>query len=75
MCKSEIEMMQKIEHPNVVRVFRSVEGGVYTKKNGSVKTVSYILMEFCDGGEVFEFLYQTGKFPEPIARYYVLQLL
>ena len=34
-----------------------------------------MLMEFCEGGEVFEFLFQTGKFQEETARFYFKQLL
>ena len=32
-------------------------------------------MEFCEGGEVFDYLYFTGKFTEDIARFYFKQLI
>ena len=32
-------------------------------------------MEFCEGGEIFEFLYQTGYFQTSICRHFLKQLL
>lgn len=55
-----------------MKVFRCTEEGLYIKKDESKKSVMYILMEYVNGGELFEFLSQTGKFPENIARAYFL---
>lgn len=32
-------------------------------------------LELCQGGELFDFIAQTGRFEEPVARYYFKQLL
>ena len=75
MANNEVAMMKQVDHPNVVKVFKTSENGLYCKKTGQVTKVMYVLMEFCEGGEVFEFLFQTGKFPEETARFYFKQLL
>lgn len=75
MTRSEFSLLQEIDHPNVVKVFRISENGQYTGSSGKTKTVMYILMELCQGGEVFDFLFHTGRFPDPIARAYFQQLM
>ncbi len=40
------------------------------KSDGSKKTVFYIVLELAGGGELFDFVAQTGAFTEPVARYY-----
>ena len=38
--------------------------------NGTKKNVTYIVLELAGGGELFDFIAQSGKFTESIARYY-----
>ena len=40
------------------------------KSNGKNKKVSYIVLEICGGGELFDFIAISGAFKEPLARYY-----
>jgi serine/threonine protein kinase len=40
------------------------------KESGKVKKVSYIVLEFAKGGELFDFVSISGKFDEPLARYF-----
>ncbi len=42
----------------------------YEKTNGTKKNVTYIVLELAGGGELFDFIAQSGKFTESIARYY-----
>ena len=35
----------------------------------------YILMEYAQGGEVFDYLFHTGKFEDSIARAYFKQMI
>lgn len=44
MLRKEIELLRKLDHPNVLRLFESFEDG---------KTV-YLIMELCKGGDLFE---------------------
>ena len=51
---NEIDIMRKISHPNIVNVFDIYED---SKK-------FYIVMELCDGGELFEAISEQGAFTE-----------
>ena len=37
--------------------------------------ILYILMDFAKHGELFDVIAQTGRFSEPVARHYILELL
>lgn len=42
----------------------------YVKENGKSRKVSYIILEFAKGGELFDFVSISGRFDEPLARYF-----
>ena len=48
---------------------------MWTKANGSQKKVDYIVLEYAEGGELFDFIADTGKLDEKMTRYYFKQLL
>ena len=52
--KNEIDIMRKISHPNIVNIFDIYED---SKKY-------YIVMEICEGGELFEAISEQGAFGE-----------
>ena len=52
--KNEIDIMRKISHPNIVNIFDIYED---SKKY-------YIVMEICEGGELFEAISEQGAFFE-----------
>jgi serine/threonine protein kinase len=55
---------------------KAVGRGPYDKKNGEPpREVLFILMEFAENGELFDFISNTGKFSEPTARYFFMQIL
>lgn len=44
---------------------------IKTKEGREVtESVLYIALELATGGELFDYVAQTGKFSEPIARFY-----
>uniref|UniRef100_A0A1J3F8W6 non-specific serine/threonine protein kinase n=1 Tax=Noccaea caerulescens TaxID=107243 RepID=A0A1J3F8W6_NOCCA len=61
----EISVMRLLRHPNVVEL-REV---MATKKK------IFVVMEYVDGGELFERLDKDGKLPENLARKYFQQLI
>jgi len=63
--KEEIEIIRLLDHPNIVRLYESFEDR---------KTV-YLVMELCDGGELFERIVQAGNFGEGVASLCVKQML
>lgn len=44
--------------------------GVVEKSNGVKESVIYIVLELATGGELFDYVATTGRFNEPIARFY-----
>jgi len=44
--------------------------GVVEKSNGKKEAVIYIVLELAAGGELFDYVATTGRFSEPIARFY-----
>ena len=46
-----------------------------TKKDGRQIRVAYIVLDKIGGGELFDYVLNSGAFTVPQARYYLLQLL
>lgn len=74
--KNEVEIMQEISHPNIINLLSSSSDGVLKNQNGTTKDgVIYLTLELASGGELFDFIAQTGSFAEPVARYYFHQII
>ena len=77
---TECNAMQQIEkHQHVVEQIE-MGRGIYKKhpKNGQPgkeREVDYIVLEICNGGEIFDFVAQSGAFSEDQARYYFNQFM
>nr|QND78266.1 calcineurin B-like protein-interacting protein kinase 9 [Nitraria tangutorum] len=63
--KREISTMKLIKHPNVVKMIEVMAS----------KTKIYIVLEFVDGGELFDKIARSGKLKEDEARRYFHQLI
>lgn len=61
-------------HPNIIKLVSNGRSN-YWKMNGKKKEVAFIVFELANGGELFTFIADTGRFSEPVARYYFKQLL
>lgn len=48
--------MQQLNHPNLVNLVEVVSDGTYTKKNGDTYKALGIVLEYCAGGELFEYV-------------------
>jgi len=64
-----------LNHPNIVNLIEYVESGDYIKKNGNSYKVVGIVMELVPGGELFEYVADSGRFSESVSRSYFKQLL
>lgn len=73
--KIEVEMLKKIDHQNVVKLIDGGEGKM-EKSDGRSKFVYYIVLEYIQHGELFDFVYfpQCG-FGEDFARLIFLSIL
>lgn len=63
--KREISTMKLIKHPNVIKIFEVMAS----------KTKIYIVIEFADGGELFDKIAKHGRLGEDEARRYFQQLI
>eukprot|EP00917_Polyrhabdina_sp_WS-2016_P017149 GHVP01037024.1.p1 GENE.GHVP01037024.1~~GHVP01037024.1.p1 ORF type:complete len:677 (-),score=47.03 GHVP01037024.1:131-2161(-) len=54
----EVRIMRKISHPNIVQIYASYED----------KHNVHMVMEYCSGGEVFDFVQQRGPLDEETSR-------
>ncbi|XP_042416943.1 CBL-interacting protein kinase 23-like isoform X1 [Zingiber officinale] len=63
--KREISTMKLIRHPNVIRIYEVIAS----------KTKIYLVLEFVDGGELFDKIARRGKLKEEEARKYFQQLI
>lgn len=57
MVRNEIEILKVTDHPNIVRVYEFTED----EKNFN------IVMEYCRGGQLFEYITKKGTFTEGMA--------
>ena len=73
--KNEIQAMSLLDHPNIVKLKYFGEDDYINEEKQSTKRVFFIVIELAKGGELFDFLSISGKFSEPMARYYMKQLL
>jgi calcium-dependent protein kinase len=60
MIKTEIEILQDIDHPNAIRLFEVFEQHANLLKGRK----TCLVMELVTGGEMLERIYQKKKFPE-----------
>jgi len=57
--------LRELEHPNIVRLINSDPEAAILDENGNeIKRTFYMALELCSGGEIFDFVAQTGKFDQ-----------
>lgn len=62
--QSEIDMLRRLDHPNIVRL---------TETNEDADAV-FLLMELCHGGDLFGRISDEGHLPEGVARTFARQM-
>jgi serine/threonine protein kinase len=75
LLKKEVESTQKLDHHNIVKYYAFKENSTQKKKSGETVPVAYIAQEPVLGGELFDYVANTGPFNEEICRYYFKQML
>ena len=72
---TEVETMSSLKHPHIVNLLNYSYSEALIKPNGESKDVYYIALELANGGELFDFIAETGAFTEQVARYYFHQII
>lgn len=62
--KTEMEMLRSLDHPNIVRIVETFETGLKC----------YLVMECCEGGELFDYIVGKGTLTEAEAARLMKQL-
>lgn len=72
---TEVHTMSQLSHPNIVNLIEYQKDGWVEKSNGRKEQVMYIVLELATGGELFDYVASTGRFSEPVARFYFQQMI
>ena len=67
--------MQKLNHPNLTKLIDAGRTEYHTTDKAGNKIESYeidfIALQICSGGELFNFVANSGEFTEKTARFYM----
>lgn len=67
LVKSEVDVLRKLHHDHIVNFVEMGKDSI--KKPGKdAKTVDYIVLELATGGELFDFVANSGRFSEKACR-------
>lgn len=68
LVKAECDMLKKLSHANIVNFVEMGKDSL--KKESKQSQVDYIVLELAQGGELFDFVANTGRFPDKYSRFY-----
>lgn len=60
----EISILSTIDHPNIIRLFEAIE----------TEERLYLVLEYCDGGDLADYLRRHRRVSEPVARHFMRNL-
>ena len=58
---SEIEILSTINHPNIIKIYDIIRTEDYI----------HLVLDYCDGGDLHNFIQKNGKIQENISKYYL----
>lgn len=61
---SEIEILLNINHPNIIKIHDVIKS----------KEHIHLVLDYCDGGDLYNFIRKNGKIQENIAKYFYTQI-
>lgn len=73
--KREAEILTSLRHTNIVKLLDFMESADYIKKNGQSYKVVAIVLESVPGGELLDYIKESGRFSEQVARTYFRTLI
>ena len=75
--RNEVDLLSRLNHKNIIKLIESnLKGDYVYLGDGRKILVFYIVLEFAEGGDLFEYLSVLGQgFSEEVSRYYFHQLV
>lgn len=73
--KHELGIMKALDHENLVKLVSVRENATYKDENEATSSCFAIVLEYVGGGELFDFVAETGKFSETVSRTYFHQMM
>ena len=67
--------MKVLDHENLVKLIDVRENATYKSRNENSYQCFAIILEYVGGGELFDYIADTGKFSEKVARTYFHQMM
>lgn len=75
LVQNECEVHSQLKHKNIIEL-KDYDGNAVEKRaSGRTWDVFYLALELAKGGELFEYISQTGEFSEDVARYFFHQII
>lgn len=75
LINNEAQIQSQLKHPNIIELRDYSDTAVEKRPSGKSREVYYLALEIARGGELFDYIAQTGAFSEPVARYYFHQII
>jgi len=73
--EQEISILHGLEHKNITKIIDYGSEGVVVKASGKrIENLVYIMLEYIDGGILFDAVQTCGKMGEDAGRYFMYQL-
>lgn len=60
----EISILRQVSHPNIVRLHEAIQ----------TEDKIFLVLEYCAGGDLAEYIQRRGRVPEAVARHFMRQL-
>ena len=64
-----------LNHAHIAKLVDFKVGSAMTRPGKPNKIVSYMVIEYCPGGTLFDYLCEMGQFDDKLCRYYFRQML
>ena len=76
MLSTELDVLKQLpEHKHIIKLLGHSNSSAYYKNSGGIRVISYMVLEFCKNGEIFDYISRLGGFPTHLARKTFLELI
>ena len=74
--EAEVKLMGNLANPNLIRLLEyGYDGKVEEKDLPETSNLPFMVLEYAEGGELFDYIVSGGPLTERFARYYFRQLI